>query len=53
MALTRETDSFAGVAEAVAVLLFFPVVNDQENGALMGSPALSLAPLTVAVYFVE
>ena len=25
------------------------VVNDQENGPLMGSPALSLAPLTVAV----
>ena len=25
------------------------VVNDQENGPLMGSPALFLAPLTVAV----
>ena len=25
------------------------VVNDQENGALMGSPSVSLAPLTVAV----
>ena len=29
------------------------VVNDQENGAPMGSPALSVAPLTVAVYVVE
>ncbi len=25
------------------------VVNDHENGELMGSPALSLAPLTLAV----
>ena len=28
------------------------VVNDQENGEVMGSPALSSAPLTVAVYLV-
>ncbi len=28
------------------------VVNDHDNGPLMGSPALSLAPLTVAVYVV-
>ena len=29
------------------------VVNDQETAEVMGSPALSVAPLTVAVYVVE
>ena len=32
-----------------AVGMLTAVVNDQETGAAMGSPAVSLAPLTVAV----
>ena len=47
-------DTATFVAELAGVSLFTfgvagSVMNDQENGAAIGSPALSLAPLMVAV----
>ena len=43
----------AGVSLITAGATAAAVVNDQETAEVMGSPALSVAPLTVAVYVVE
>ena len=43
----------AGVSLVTAGATAAAVVNDQETAEVMGSPALSVAPLTVAVYVVE
>ena len=43
----------AGVSLVTTGATAAAVVNDQETAEVMGSPALSVAPLTVAVYVVE
>jgi hypothetical protein len=43
----------AGVPLVTAGAACAPVVKDHVKGRAIGSPAVSLAPLTVAVYFVE
>ena len=47
-----DTATFVAPLAGVSLVTFgaaASVVNDHENGPLIGSPALSLAPLTVAV----